>query len=269
MTDNTIDPIKQARETLAQLAEDQKAQGRRAQIEQQVEDEKPKSLLSRVQDVVIAARRFNKLYDAAKDLHEKVSPWVTPVLGIVGAGFRGLKNIFHWAAYERDKNGLVLDQDGDPVFSPGRLARTFGLAVMLGVASVGAVQTGYFYGTKFNETVYVTGKQEIRDGEEYQFTGCTSLPCSTQSENGKYYRISQSLYSPMLLYPEQDVFANIPNQFAVCNVSGYGVFFRQLRRLHNVLDIYEQVYDVSCRPLTAEEMQGNLPSLRDVPALRQ
>jgi hypothetical protein len=268
MTDNTIDPLASARETLANLAADQKEKERRNQSEQKAESEKPKTLYSRVQDIVIAARRFNKLYDAVKDLHDKVSPWVKPVLGVIGTALGHVKNAFNWAAYKRDKNGLVLDEDGDPIFSPGRLARTFGLAVMLGVASVGAVQTGYFYATKFNETVYVTGKQEIRDGETFQFTGCTSLPCSTQSDNGKYYRISQSLFSPLLLYPEQDVFANIPNQFAMCNVSGYGIYFRSLRRLHNLLDIHQQVYDVSCRPLTQQEMQGADQPSSNSPALR-
>jgi hypothetical protein len=56
------------------------------------------------------------------------------------------------------------------------------------------------------------GKQEIETGELYQFGGCTALPCSTATDNGKFYLIESSRYFPTLFCPEENVFANIPQQ---------------------------------------------------------
>ena len=113
----------------------------------------------------------------------------------------------------------------------------------------------YFYSTYFEETVYVTGKQEIETGELYQFGGCTSLPCSTDSDNGKFYLVESSLYFPVMFYPEEDVFANIPQQNGACKVEGYGIYFRTLRWLYKSAQLYQHVVDVSCRPYTEEEIR--------------
>lgn len=113
----------------------------------------------------------------------------------------------------------------------------------------------YYYSTYFEETVYVTGKQEIETGELYQFGGCTSLPCSTDSDNGKFYLVESSLYFPVMFYPEEDVFANIPQQNGACKVEGYGIYFRTLRWLYKSAQLYQHVVDVSCRPYTEEEIR--------------
>ena len=91
-----------------------------------------------------------------------------------------------------------------------------------------ALSAAYFYGTAFDETVYVTGKQEIVTGELYQFGGCTSLPCSTETDNGKFYLIETSLYFPVMYYPEENVFANIPQQDAACQCARLRVVFSHL-----------------------------------------
>jgi hypothetical protein len=113
----------------------------------------------------------------------------------------------------------------------------------------------YFYATYFEETVYVTGKQEIETGELYQFGGCTSLPCSTEIDNGKFYLIESSLYFPVMYYPEENVFANIPQQNGACHVEGYGIYFRTLRWLYKSAQLYQHVVDVSCRPYTEDEIR--------------
>jgi hypothetical protein len=113
----------------------------------------------------------------------------------------------------------------------------------------------YYYATYFEETVYVTGKQEIVTGELYEFGGCTSLPCSTESDNGKFYLIESSLYFPVMLYPEEEVFANVPHQDAACNVEGYGIYFRTLRWIYKTFQLYQHVVDVSCRPYTEDEIR--------------
>lgn len=260
--ENTVDPLKAAQEAIDGAAYTMGKMDKREDIGKKIDAESPVGLAERVRnissgirDVTTAARRFNKIWDACHDFYERISPWVGPVLRPVGAAYRGLKSAFVYAAYERDGKGLKLDADGDPIFSPKRLARTFALAVGVGLASMGAMQGAYFHGTHFDEIVYVTGKQELDPGDLYQFTGCTSLPCSTQSDNGKYYRVAQSFYWPRLIYPEQDVYANIPNQMSACHVQGYGVYFKNLRALFRWTELYQHVYDVSCRPLSENEIQ--------------
>ncbi len=254
--------LRAAQETLRKAASTVDHIGARDDARKRIENETGGGLVGKVRDMAIAARRINKVWDACQDLYTKVRPWVGPVLRPVGAAAVGLKNAFVWAAYERDGKGMKLDKHGDPIFSFKRLGRTFGLAAGIGLASVVAVQGAYYHGTQFQETIYTSdSKQELVDGRVYQFSGCTSLPCSTSSETGKYFRIEQSLYWPRLMYPEQDVFANIPSR-SVCEVKGYGLYFRSLRRVSNWLEMYQNVYDVSCRPLTDREtsnaIQGSL-----------
>ena len=176
------------------------------------------------------------------------------VLGPIGRGIGWLLGLvarwFRWAAYSP-----TFGQDVEAKFSIRwlilrtgmTLVALFGLHVLLSAA--------YFYSTYFEETVYVTGKQEIETGELYQFGGCTSLPCSTESDNGKFYLIESSLYFPVMFYPEENVFANIPQFDAACHVEGFGIYFRTLRWLYKSAQLYQHVVDVSCRPYTEEEIR--------------
>lgn len=167
---------------------------------------------------------------------------------------------FQWAAYQREEGEIQRDEQGKPIFSGVRLAKcSAALVVGLCLFHV-ALSAVYFYSTRFEELVYTTGKQELQAGELYQFTGCTSLPCSTDMNNGKFYRIEESWYFPYLVYPEQNVFANIPQQDAACLVKGYGLYFRRLKFLHRRLQWYQKVYSVACRPYTDEEKQTAVES---------
>ena len=65
-----------------------------------------------------------------------------------------------------------------------------------------------------------------------------------------------------MLYPEENVFANIPQQDAACQVEGYGIYFRTLRWLYKSLQLYQHVVSVSCRPYTEEEIRRALDGAR-------
>lgn len=160
---------------------------------------------------------------------------------------------WRWCAYQQKAGTSVCDHNGDMSFSPRRLV----VIAAAGLASGWLLYLGgcalYFFSTQFEELVYTTGKQEIVAGERYQFTGCTSLPCSTSANNGKYYTIESSLFLPALYYPEEDVYANIPQQDAACTIKGYGIYFRRLRVLYHYAQWYQHVYNISCRPYTDKE----------------
>ncbi|MEH6564719.1 MAG: hypothetical protein V7756_05265 [Halopseudomonas sp.] len=194
-----------------------------------------------------------KTYDACAFVLSKLALLLTSV-------FSFISRLFKWAAYEREDGKVKLQADGRPMYSAKRLsirlAAFFALAWLLHI-SLSAV---YFYSTTFEELVYTTGKQEIQNGELYQFTGCTSLPCSTALENGKFYQIKESWYFPYLVYPEENVFANIPQQDAACLVKGYGLYFRRLKFIHRGLQWYQNVFSVACRPYTDEEKQRAITS---------
>lgn len=181
-----------------------------------------------------------------------------PVGRLLGWFARGMRWWLAWV--------FLSGRDGD-----GRARFSFARAVLnlaiTGIAVIGLHATFkaiYFYSTAFEEMVYVTGKQEIETGELYQFGGCTSLPCSTDSDNGKFYLVESSLYFPVLFYPEEDVFANIPQQNGACRVRGYGIYFRTLRWLYKSAQLYQHVVDVSCRPYTAEEIRRSVEGGRIV-----
>lgn len=245
---------KEARETAAQEAAKEESLGRRAWS--LVTDN---ALSRKVGEVFTAARRFNKAYDAVADIAKTIHDHSGPIGPMVKGTASGLKKAFMWAAFEKDDGGAFKrDEDGDLVFSKGQLSRRFAAAAGVALAVTVAAQGAYFYGTQFEETVYTTGKQEIETGQLYQFSGCNAPPCSTQADNGKFYEIEQSFYLPRLIYPEEDVFANIPQQDAVCQVKGYGVYFKQLKLIHKQLEWYQKVYDVSCRPLSLER-DGTIP----------
>ncbi len=174
-----------------------------------------------------------------------------------------IKNGAIWLAYVPDSQ-----YPGELTFSAHRLGKNSAWIGSLGLAGYIAATAAYFYGTQFEELVYTTGKQEIVAGEQYQFTGCTSLPCSTQADNGKYYKVESSHFLPALYYPEEDVYANIPQQDGACLVKGYGFYFRNLRSLYKYFQWYQKAYDVSCRPYTEAEKQlaigsGQIQKVKD------
>lgn len=163
--------------------------------------------------------------------------------------------IFQWTAYQHKEGKMELDAKGSPIFSAKRLAIISSVAIAIFFALHATASAVYYYSTKFSETVYITGKQEITTGELYQFGGCTSLPCSTEADNGKFYLIESSFYFPRLYYPEQNVYANIPQQNAACTIKGYGIYFRNLRWLYKSAQLYQHVTNVSCRPYTKDELE--------------
>lgn len=266
---SSMDALKAAQETLRNAAHTLGKIDARGDAQEKVQKDSPEGLVQKVKNMVIAARRINKIWDASQDLYEKVSPYIGPVLKPAMWTASKLKDTFVWSAFERENGTLKRDEDGDPIFSPLRLAKVFAVAATMGVAGAVGVQDAYFNATHFNEMIYVTGKQEIQAGDLYHLTGCTSLPCSTQSDNGKYFQIEQSWYLPHLLYPEQDVYANIPNQLAACNIEGYGIYFKDLKRLFRWTEMYQHVYDVSCRPLSQDEVQKAMLPAPPLPSPHQ
>jgi hypothetical protein len=181
---------------------------------------------------------------------QRLAGFLGPVARVLAVPLRWLWAWFRWAAYRP-----VGAPGTEPGFSLRRLLISSALTLAVLVALHIAISAAYFYGTQFEETVYVTGKQEIETGELYQFGGCTSLPCSTATDNGKFYLIESSLYFPTMFYPEENVFANIPQQDAACRVQGYGIYFRSLRWLYKSAQLYQHVFDVSCRPYTEDEIR--------------
>lgn len=181
---------------------------------------------------------------------------IMSVLGPIGS-FLGwvaglLVKWFRWAAFRPVENGGT---PGETEFSWKRFVLRSFLTLTVPILLHILLSAIYYYATYFEETVYVTGKQEVETGELYQFGGCTSLPCSTESDNGKFYLIESSLYFPIMYYPEENVFANIPQQNGACRVEGYGIYFRTLRWLYKSAQLYQHVVDVSCRPYTEEEIR--------------
>ena len=188
------------------------------------------------------ANKYPLIKSIVNSVKTTLSPLGKPVAWILSH----LKSIIGWAA-------LANDGQGNNYFSLKQFVSR-GLLVLLGFLVLHvALSAVYFYGTQYQEVVYTTGKQEIVNGEEYQFTGCTSLPCSTSIDNGKYYKITSSLYFPYLIYPEENVYANIPLQDGACHVKGYGIYFRRARFFVKQFQWWQQVYSVQCRPYTEAE----------------
>lgn len=179
---------------------------------------------------------------------------VAPIVKLIVIVIALVVSWLRWAAYVKSGNVEVLEKNGTKLFSFRQFVLRSLATIFIVVLIHASLSFVYFYSTKFTETVYVTGKQEIETGERYQFGGCTSLPCSTNSDNGKFYLIETSIYFPRLYYPEENVFANIPQQNAACLVEGYGIYFRNLRWLYKSAQLYQHVHDVSCRPYTDEEL---------------
>ncbi len=186
------------------------------------------------------------LFRASDRLRDSLGPVGTVLSYLI----RWLGIWLRWLAFEPTNGDL-----NSVRFSKFRALRNLLLTILVIFGVHIAASAAYYYGTHFEETVYVTGKQEIVTGELYQFGGCTSLPCSTAADNGKFYLVESSLYFPLLLYPEEEVFANIPHQNAACNVRGYGIYFRALRWIYKTFQLYQHVVDVSCRPYTEDEIR--------------
>lgn len=186
--------------------------------------------------------------------------WLGPVGSFLGWLFGRLGAFIKFAAFRRQNGEFLRDKDGDLDFSIKRLVSVSLLSLVFVILLHVALSAVYFYSTYFHEMVYVTGKQEIETGEKYQFGGCTSLPCSTANDNGKFYLIETSLYFPVLFYPEEEVFANIPQQNGACTIEGYGIYFRSLRWLYKQAQLYQHVVDVSCRPYTEDEIREAVES---------
>ena len=195
--------------------------------------------------------RDNAFFRKLSALADRIGNAMGAVGTVLGWILRMLVKWLRWVSIEPENP----DVPGSGGFSSGRSVRNLFLSVVAIVGLHVIWSAIYFYGTYFEETVYVTGKQEIITGELYQFGGCTSLPCSTESDNGKFYLIESSLYFPVMLYPEENVFANVPQFDAACNVEGYGIYFRTLRWIYKTLQLYQHVVDVSCRPYTEEEVR--------------
>lgn len=204
-----------------------------------------------------AAERWlagNKFFRKLADAGDTASGVLGPIGSFIGWLLRLIGRWLYWVAIQPPD----ADADGGPDeggFSVARVIRNLAISAAAVIGLHVLWSAIYFYSTYFTETVYVTGKQEIVTGELYQFGGCTSLPCSTESDNGKFYLIESSLYFPVMFYPEEEVFANVPQQDAACNVEGYGIYFRTLRWIYKTLQLYQHVVDVSCRPYTEAETQ--------------
>ncbi|MEJ2589931.1 MAG: hypothetical protein P8178_00780 [Candidatus Thiodiazotropha sp.] len=241
------DPLSRRAREVEELA-------RRAQAEAAAGSGRP-GFVARLGELFRAAERFNKLYDQLAAFLNSLRRY-TGVLGDLIAWLAGLIGRWlKWAAFERENGEFKRDAEGDLIFSGPRLMKSLAGTLALLVTLHVGLSAAYFYLTQFQELVYTTGKQEIVTGELYQFTGCTSLPCSTDEDNGKFYEIESSWYFPHLIYPEENVYANIPQQDAACYVKGFGIYFRKLKALHKSMQWYQKAYSVSCRPYTEAEKQ--------------
>jgi len=208
----------------------------------------------------------NGFLNSAVKAFKTIWRWLGPIVVLIIWIFRQLFYAIRWAAFVREGGEFVRDKNGRMDFSIKRLSKVLAATVVVLLLLHVALSALYYYSTAFEETVYVTGKQEIKTGELYQFGGCTSLPCSTEAGNGKFYLIETSVYFPRLFYPEEDVFANIPQQDAACRVEGYGIYFRSLRWLYKSAQLYQHITGVSCRPYTEEEITravGDGPIIAD------
>lgn len=209
-----------------------------------------------IKDTITAARRLNKAFDIAARGLKTIRDYTGPVGRVAGWAFGRAVDIFKFAAFERENGDFKRDKHGDLIFSGTRLTRAFALAAGVTAATLVGAQVSYYQATRFDEIVYVTGKQEIRDGELYHVTGCTSLPCSTQTDNGKYYQIQKSWFAPHQLYPEENIYANIPQTNAACHVRGYGIYFKELKPIHRFFNFYQNLESASCIPLTEQDIQN-------------
>lgn len=201
------------------------------------------------------AKKIASAFNTASEALKSAAEYAGPVGRAAISLGKGIKSVAEFAMFERENGVYKRDEDGDRIFSGKRLAASFAVAAALGLSATLGAQYNYYHSTQFNELVYTTGKQEINKGELYHITGCTSLPCSTVSDNGKYYQVEKSLYWPRQIYPEENVYANVPQQIAACDIHGYGIYFKQLKWAFKWAEWYQKIESVSCRPLSEMEIQ--------------
>lgn len=239
---------------LARRAQEVEELARRTQDEAALLS-KRQGVFNRLASLFGAGSRVHKYYYTFAPLLRGVKRLAGMVGGLLHWFAVKLGSALKWSAFQRENGEFARNSEGDLIFAPRRLGISLAVASVLLLAIHMGLSAAYFHLTRFEELVYTTGKQEIATGELYQFTGCTSLPCSTDAGNGKFYQIETSWYFPRLIYPEENVFATIPQQDAACRVKGYGVYFRRLSAIHKSMQWYQKVYSVSCRPYTEEEKQ--------------
>ncbi|MCB9990733.1 MAG: hypothetical protein H6867_05070 [Rhodospirillales bacterium] len=204
--------------------------------------------------------KLKTVFSAASAIYDGVVKYTGPFGAALKWAGGHMKDAFMWSAFEREGGDIQRNADGSLNFSGKRLGKVFAAAAAGVLALNIAGQAAYFYSTQFDELVYTTGKQELVEGEKYQFTGCTSLPCSTELDNGKHFKVETSLFFPRLINPDDDVYANIPMQDAACQVKGYGMHVREARFLIKKFDWWQHVYDVQCRPYTDAERETAIGS---------
>jgi len=253
MSDNTQ---KSASERAREILEEAE---RRAKAEKIVNDNPNMgwegTIAGKIKEQIDLARNIKKVFNIASSAIDTAMEYLGPV-GRVAKTFGGWgKSLLEYSMFERENGDFKRDERGDRIFSGKRLGRAFALAACMGLSLNLGYHYTYYHGTQFNELIYTTGKQEIKDGELYHVTGCTSLPCSTVADNGKYYQITKSFFWPRQIYPEENVYANVPQQIAACEVQGYGIYFKELKILHRMLEWYQNIESVSCRPLSEKEIQ--------------
>lgn len=249
-------PNKSSADELLERA--RKLQEKADRVQDALEKEHP----SKLGEAIHKNQRFKKTAATFRTIKK----WLGPLGSLLAWFGRLILKWFRWAAFQRKDGEAVRDSKGQRIFSFKRFGITTLISLVILVVIHMTLSAAYYYGTAFEETVYVTGKQEIETGELYQFGGCTSLPCSTDSDNGKFYLIESSLYFPRMFYPEENVFANIPQQDAACRVEGYGIYFRRLRWLYKGFQLYQHVVNVSCRPYTEGEIQRAVDDGSIIPA---
>jgi len=274
------------------LKKARQAEERAKRANRKVSSSKHKSgVIRSLWDMVGSIESLKKIYRVLRSIFRTLKKYTGPLGKVVVWAVRKMGSVLKWSSFERDtdretdegkpnysvwgklyiavagrarakklqknifyKTQFKRDAEGDLLFSKNRLMKSFvGFIAALIIAHV-SFSAIYFYSTQFTETIYTSGgKQELATGDLYIFTGCTSLPCSTKLGNGKFYQIVSSWYFPVLVYPEEDVYAVIPPQDGTCILKGYGVYLKNLKFLHHTFQWYQKVYEITCRPLTEEE----------------
>lgn len=249
MTDpNKSDPKREAEDLLERMKLRDEAQAKH----------EPEGVIGKINDMATFARRANKVWDAAQVLFDKVKPVAALLFAPAKWAFGHLKEIWDYNAYKHDGNGkMKLDAQGDPIFDPGRLMRTFATAAILGNMAVIGGAGLMFHLTDNTVYSYVTNKQMKIPGELYEVTGAESLPTSTELDNGMYYHVKNSLFYPAQWRPEEDVYALIPQGDAVCKWENHGIYVKGLKWLHKQAEFYQYIYDSTCYPLS-EQMIGQI-----------
>ena len=198
-----------------------------------------------------------KLDDKKKPMYSWLGKAFKTVVGEMNTQKLGWDSL-----YQFEPTRFKRDEDGDLIFNKFRLGKVAGSAMAAIMALNIAAHGAYYYGTQFDEYILANGgKQTIEDATTFQFTGCTSAPCDTEADNGKFYRINYSWFWPRMIYPETQVYSLVPENNGLCHVKGHGIYFRSaiFRVLYkNFSSLYQNVEAVSCVPITDTQIQDIL-----------